>query len=467
MRAKAVLLAQAGGRRRLGPAALRAALVDLHDFWLSSHAQAIGLTDRAALVAVGALGRRELAPYSDLDLVLLHDGRKDIERLAEQMWYPLWDAGIGLDHSVRTPGQAVQVAATDLRAALGLLEARHVAGDEALSDTVRGAVRQAWRAGIRGRFDELADTTRDRWTKVGEIAHRIEPDLKNGHGGLRDVHLIDALAAAQLLDRPGREVLQARDLLLDVRTELHRLAGRPRDVLRAQDADEVAAVLEIGDRFDLARALSGAARAIAFAAEVGLRSARAALPRRGLAALRRPPVRRPLAAGVVEHLGEVALARDAAAARDPALVLRVAATAARTGLPVAAGTLHHLADTAPELREPWPRTALAELLSLLGAGRPLVDVVESLDRTGLWGRLFPEWGAVRDLPPRDRAHIWTVDRHLVEAAALAGAAHHPRRPPGPAAGRCPAARHRQGPRRRPLRGGGVGHPADRAAAGVR
>jgi [protein-PII] uridylyltransferase len=420
VRAKAVLLAQAGGKRRLGPAALRAALVDLHDFWLASRAAAIGLSDRAALVAVGALGRRELAPYSDLDLVLLHDGRTDVERLAEQLWYPLWDAGIGLDHSVRTPGQAVQVAATDLRAALGLLEARHIAGDPALSDTVRAAVRQAWRAGIRGRFDELADSTRARWTKVGEIAHRVEPDLKNGHGGLRDVQLIDALAAAQLLDRPGRDVLEARDLLLDVRVELHRLAGRPRDVLRAQDADEIATSLEIGDRFELARALSGAARAVAFAAEVGLRSARSALPRRGLAALRRPPVRRPLAAGVVEHLGEVALARDASAGRDPALVLRVAATAARTGLPVAAGTLHHLADTAPELREPWPRAALAELLALLGTGHALVDVVESLDRTGLWGRLFPEWGAVRDLPPRDRAHVWTVDRHLVEACANAG-----------------------------------------------
>jgi [protein-PII] uridylyltransferase len=418
VRAKAVLLARCG-RRRLGPAALRAALVDLHDFWLSSRANAIGLTDRAALVAVGALGRRELAPYSDLDLVLLHEGRKDVERLAEQLWYPLWDAGIGLDHSVRTPGQAVQVAATDLRAALGLLEVRHVAGDRTLSETVRTAVRQAWRAGIRGRFDELADSARERWAKVGDIAHRVEPDLKHGHGGLRDVQLIDALAAAQLLHRPGRDVLEARDLLLDVRVELHRLAGRARDVLRAQDADEIAASLEIGDRFDLARALSGAARVVAFAAEVGLRSARAALPRRGLAALRRPPVRRPLAAGVVEHLGEIALARDTTAARDPALVLRVAATAARTGLPVAAGTLHHLADTAPELREPWPRAALAELLALLGAGRPLVDVVESLDRTGLWGRLFPEWGAVSDLPPRDRAHVWTVDRHLVETAANA------------------------------------------------
>ncbi|MCX6467134.1 MAG: [protein-PII] uridylyltransferase, partial [Pseudonocardiales bacterium] len=229
VRAKAKLL-DAG----LSPEALRTALVDLHDFWLSTRAAAIGLTDRAALVAVGALGRRELAPWSDLDLVLLHDGRKDIDRIAEQLWYPLWDAGIGLDHSVRTPGQAVQVAATDLRAAFGLLEARHVAGDTALSDTVRTAVRQAWRAGIRSRFDEIVDGAHARWAKVGDVAHRVEPDLKNGHGGLRDVQLVDALAAAQLIDRPTGDVVEARELLLDVRTELHRLAGRARDVLRAQ-----------------------------------------------------------------------------------------------------------------------------------------------------------------------------------------------------------------------------------------
>jgi [protein-PII] uridylyltransferase len=88
-------------------------------------------------------------------------------------------------------------------------------------------------------------------------------------------------------------------------------------------------------------------------------------------------------------------------------------------MPIAAGTLGRLADCAPELREPWPRSALDELLSLLGAGHRMVDVVEALDRTGLWGRLIPEWGAVRDLPPRDLAHTWTVDRHLVEAAARA------------------------------------------------
>jgi [protein-PII] uridylyltransferase len=422
VRARALLLGTGTGtgKRRLGPEALRTALVDLHEFWLSSRCAAIGLTERAALVAVGALGRRELAPYSDLDLVLLHDGRRDVDRLADRLWYPLWDAGVGLDHSVRTPGQAVQVAATDLRAAFGLLEARHIAGDPALSDKVRAAVAQAWRTGIRHRLDEIADGARERWRKVGDVAHRVEPDLKSGHGGLRDVQLLDALATAQLVDRPSADVQEARRLLLDVRTELHRHAGRARDVLRAQDADEVATALEVADRFELARALSGAARAVAFAAETSLRAARAALPRRGFAALRRAPVRRPLDSGVVEHAGEVVLARDAAATRDPALVLRVAATAARTGLPVAAATLHRLAETAPELREPWPRPALGELLSLLGSGRALVDVVEALDRTGLWGRLFPEWGAVRDLPPRDRAHVWTVDRHLVETCAQAG-----------------------------------------------
>lgn len=419
IRARAVLLNPGPGQRRLAPEALRGALVDLHDFWLASRAAAIDLTEGAVLIAVGALGRRELAPYSDLDLVLVHDRRPDADRLADALWYPLWDAGIGLDHSVRTPGQVVQVATTDLRAALGLLEARYLAGEQTLFDKVNGAVRQSWRAGIRSRFDELVELTEARWSKNGDVAHRVEPDLKSGRGGLRDIHLLDALAAAQLIDRPGPEVAEARLLLLDVRTELHRLAGRARDVLRAQDADEISGVLGLGDRFDLARALSGAARTVAYSVDVGVRAARSRMPRRGLSALRRAPVRRPLDEGVVEHAGEVALARDAAAGKDPALALRVAAAAARTGLPMAAGTLSRLADTAPELRAPWPKAALVELLSLLGSGRRMVDVIEALDRGGLWGRIFPEWGAVRDLPPRDRAHVWTVDRHLVETCAQA------------------------------------------------
>jgi [protein-PII] uridylyltransferase len=425
VRARAALLGGTSRQRQLPAPALRAALADLYELWLTSRCAAVGVGCGSALVAVGALGRREMVPYSDLDLVLLHDGKRDVAQLADSLWYPLWDARVGLDHSVRTVGQAMQVATTDLRAALGLLDARLIAGDEELFTAMASAVRRAWRSGIRARLEELVESAQQRWLHSGDIAHRVEPDLKNGHGGLRDVQLLDALSTAQLVDRAGPDVRAARELLLDVRTEVHRLAGRGRDVLRAQEADEVATALDLGDRFDLARRLSGAARTVVYALDVGLRAARAGLPPRGrvrltgLRSLGRAPQRRPLDEGVVEHGGQVSLARDANPARDPALVLRVAATAARTGMPVATGTLSTLADTAPELRQPWPRAALEELLSLLGAGPPAVDVIEAMDRTGLWGRLFPEWGAVRDLPPRDRAHVWTVDRHLVEAAAQA------------------------------------------------
>ncbi len=425
VRARAALLGGNARQRQLTAPALRSALADLYELWLTSRCTALGIGGGTALVAVGALGRREVVPYSDLDLVLLHDGKREVAELADSLWYPLWDARVELDHSVRTVGQAVQVAATDLRAALGLLEARLIAGDQALFTAMDTAVRRAWRSGIRTRLDELAESAQQRWSRSGDIAHRVEPDLKNGHGGLRDVQLLDALSAGQLVDRAGAEVREARELLLDVRTELHRFVGRRCDVLRAQEADEVAEVLALGDRFDLARSVSGAARTVVYAVDVGLRAARAALPPRGrvrLSGLRgfgRAPQRRPLDEGVVEHGGQVVLARDANPARDPALALRVAATAARTGLPIATGTLTILADTAPELRRPWPRPALEELLSLLGAGPPAVDVIEAMDRTGLWGRLFPEWGAVRDLPPRDRVHVWTVDRHLVEAVAQA------------------------------------------------
>ncbi|WP_216897609.1 [protein-PII] uridylyltransferase [Nocardia alni] len=418
---------------RLDAHALRQALVDLHDLWLTAKGAELGITADSglAVVAVGGLGRREMLPYSDLDLVLLHDNvdAARVAEVADSLWYPLWDAHIKLDHSVRTVPQALRVAADDLTAALGMLDARHIVGDVELSNLLIGGVRREWRTGIRSRFSDLVEQANQRWRRSGEIAHRAEPDLKNGRGGLRDIQLLDALAIAQLTDAmpglgpdvPGGGLKQAHRRLLDVRTELHRVAGRARDQLRAQDADEIGSALRIGDRFDLARTLSDAARTVGYSVDVGLRTAGNALPRRGLARLRRIPVRRPLDEGVVEHAGEVVLARDARPQKDPGLILRVAAASAQHALPMSATTLNRLSEDAPELREPWPREALNDLLVLLGTGRTIVAAVEALDRTGLWGRLFPEWGAVRDLPPRDPVHTWTVDRHLVETVAYASA----------------------------------------------
>jgi [protein-PII] uridylyltransferase len=416
--------------RELGAAELRQALLALHESWLVAKATEIGITDASGLAIVGSggLGRRELQPYSDLDLMLLHDNKSAdvLERVADRLWYPLWDTNVRLDHSVRTVAGALGIANTDMVAALGMLEVRHIAGDAELSAELITGVRRQWRSGIRSRIDELIEITYARWLRCGRIAHRAEPDLKSGRGGLRDVQLLDALAVAQLIDRhsvahpdmPAGSLDDAYLTLLNVRTELHRVSGRGRDQLLAQFGDEIGAALDIGDRFDLARVLSDAGRTIAYHAETGLRTAQNALPRRGISAWRRPK-RRPLDEGVVEFAGEIVLARDAQPESDPGLVLRVAAASADTGLPIGAATLSRLAANAPELPIPWPREALDDLLVVLAAGPTAVGTIEALDRTGLWGRLFPEWAAIRDLPPRDVSHKWTVDRHTVETAVRA------------------------------------------------
>lgn len=408
-------------------AAVRAALCELYESRLGELARTAGIREGNgfALLALGGLGRREVLPYSDLDLLLVHERRpgRTIGSVADALWYPLWDSGIGLDHSVRTVDQSLSVAASDVCAGLSLLDARVIAGDADLGALVVDGARRQWREQIAGRYDELVEAVASRRQRAGVIAHLTEPDLKNGAGGLRDVQLISALALAQLSDgrstRPGR-LAEAHRRVVDARTELHRISGRAREVLHAQYGDDVAAALGVGDRFDLARVIGDASRTIAFTADQALRDSCSTLSTRGLVGLlHRSPVRRPLADGVVEHSGEVALARATRVTDDPWLPLRVAAAAARADLPIASATLGVLAERAPRPEGIWPPEALSDLLVLLGSGPALPPVFEALDRSGLWERILPEWSAIRDLPARDRAHVFPVDRHLVQTAVEA------------------------------------------------
>jgi [protein-PII] uridylyltransferase len=405
-------------------APLRAALTGLYDQWLG---QLLGDPGPGvALVAVGALGRRDPAPGSDLDLVLVHDGSHDVSALADRVWYPVWDAGIGLDHSVRTVAQAEAVAREDLKAALGLLDARWVAGDQELAQQVVSATRAAWRAGAAKRLPELLELVEERARQFGEVAFLLEPDLKEARGGLRDVHALHALAVAQVADQPGELVRDAHEVLLDARGELHRRTGRSGrrtvDQLLMQEQDGVAEALGYDDADALMAAVSGAARSIAFASDAVWRRVAAAAPRRRMLGLRGPagPVRRPLADDVVEQDGEVLLARDASPESDSGLVLRVATAAAQARLPIAPITLERLASC-PPLPVPWPSEARDTFVALLAAGDGVVAVFEELDQAGLLVALLPEWETVRSKPQRNSYHRFTVDRHLVEAAAAAAA----------------------------------------------
>lgn len=253
--------------------ALRTVWREAHESWLVAKATEIGVVPGSgfALVATGSLGRRELLPHSDLDLLLVHDDMPAdvVGRTAELLWYPLWDANVRLDHSVRTIPQALRVATSDILAALAMLDARHIAGDERLSAGLIASVRQQWRHGISTRYGELIDVTHARWQRSGGIAGSAEPDLKCGRGGLRDVQLLDALTVAHASGRSTRPPYQrggalrgAHRTMLDVRTELHRACGRGQDLLSGQYTNEVSAALDLSDRYDLAATVLDAAHTI-------------------------------------------------------------------------------------------------------------------------------------------------------------------------------------------------------------
>ncbi|MEV5976847.1 [protein-PII] uridylyltransferase [Streptomyces sp. NPDC052114] len=421
----------------------RSALAELTDDWLAGLLRAGGGADGAprgvALVAVGGYGRGELSPRSDLDLLLLHDGSADaaeVAALADRLWYPVWDLGLALDHSVRTPAEARRTAGEDLKVHLGLLDARHVAGDLGMTTALRTVVLADWRNQAPKRLPELRELCEERAVRHGELGHLLEPDLKEARGGLRDATALRAVAASWLADAPREGLADARRRLLDVRDALHLTTGRATDRLALQEQDQVAAALDLLDADTLLRQVYEAARVVSYASDVTWREvgrvlrARAARPRlrsllgggrggggRGAAAAERSP----LAEGVVEQDGEAVLARAARPERDPVLPLRAAAAAAQAGLPLSLHAVRRLAATARPLPTPWPAEAREQLVTLLGAGRPTVEVWEALEAEGLITRMLPDWERVRCRPQRNAVHTWTVDRHLVETAVRAAA----------------------------------------------
>ncbi|MER7962835.1 [protein-PII] uridylyltransferase [Streptomyces sp. ESR1.13] len=414
---------------RSGPPRRRA-LAELTDAWLAGlFGAATEHRTGVSLVAVGGYGRGELSPRSDLDLLLLHDGRDDkaVAALADRLWYPVWDLGIDLDHSVRTPQQARRTAGEDLKVHLGLLDARHLAGDLGLTAALRTTALADWRNQAPRRLPELRDLCAERAERQGELRFLLEPDLKEARGGLRDATALRAVAASWLADAPREGLADARRRLLDVRDALHLATGRATDRLALQEHDEVAAALGLLDADALLRQVYEAARVISYAGDVTWREvgrvlrARSVRPRlRALMNGGRPAAERsPLAEGVVEQDGEVVLARTARPERDPVLPLRAAAAAAQAGLPLSLHAVRRLAATARPLPAPWPAEAREQLVTLLGSGRPTVQVWEALEAEGLVTRLLPDWERVRCRPQRNAVHLWTVDRHLIETAVRA------------------------------------------------
>jgi [protein-PII] uridylyltransferase len=406
------------------------ALASVLDSVLTTLATRFGETANVALVALGSYGRGELCPGSDVDVLLLHTGRGrrgvgDVRALAEQVWYPLWDAGFVTGHGARTVRESISLADDDLDALTTLLEARHVVGNEALTAELVERGRQLARKRQARVLKRLAEDSELRRLRPGPVAEMLEPDLKEGAGGLRDVQSLEwagwtfgapgggaALVERGYLSPDDRaRLFSGRERLLEARVALQRVTGSRADRLALQEQDAVAASLGLDSAGTLVRDLASAAREVAWIArDVWMRVRDSLGGPSGRVAQRDQT----LAEHVVLRDRRVHVSADVDGTVPPLRALDAAAAAAELDAPFDRPSLVRLAEMRAPTWDVWERAAF---LRLLRAGAPAVTVFEALDHEGVLTRVLPEWEHVRSRPQRNAYHRFTVDRHLLEAVA--------------------------------------------------
>lgn len=365
----------------------RADVVDLALISLFRHAEheapsAFYRQSGLAVVALGGYGRRELCPYSDIDLMLLYRPEEHclVEAVAETLFYPLWDAGLELGHGARTVDESLAVAQENLELLTSFFQARFLVGDQQLFRDLMMRLQAAAGRDSAADFVEAIRSARAmRHATYGDAHVLLEPHLKEGRGGLRDVHEALWLAFA-LQGAVGYEGLastgwlsahalveleQAGDVLLRARTSLHYAAGRRIDRAYFDYQADLADTFRLpGEEIPADRVMAG----LSAAAET--------------------------IAVVVGELWEGV---------DSGLVAKE--SAGRIAVPSA------LPELASERRE--------RLLELLRGGTSTLPALERLSYRGVLSSWIPGWEAVRFLAQRESFHTFTVGGHSLQCAATA------------------------------------------------
>ena len=415
-----------------------AALVDAFIVEQFDRARDAGeIPGQVAMVALGGYGRSELYPYSDIDLLLLHDQRAGsaLQAAARALLYPLWDAGCEVGHSVRTVAEAVRFAREDFPFQVALLDARLVVGAAPLLEELRQRYTTTILQGRRQQFVRaMQDWRAQRRNRYGSHSFLLEPHIKEGTGGLRDIQAmrwvargvfslpdLEAVQGSGLLADADRQAFeQARAMLTRIRYGLHRLCGRKSDHLVLDYQEDLAAALGYRDQ-DGQRGVERFMRevythlqTVAVVTDLFFEHVLEILGMTGPAAGERR-----LERAIAVRGGTVRLTAPEELGQRSYLLMRLFLQAGRTGLPLhhrtrQAVTAHlHLVDDG--FRE--SRRVARIFSELLTTSREIFPVLEAMLATGLLTRYLPEFAAVESLAQHDLYHLYTVDRHQLQTVA--------------------------------------------------
>ncbi|MEO7504356.1 MAG: [protein-PII] uridylyltransferase [Sphingomicrobium sp.] len=402
--------------------------------------------ERLALVALGGTGRGEMAPYSDIDLMLLVPGRRApwCEKVAEALLYMLWDLNLKVGQSVRSVDEAVSLAKSDMTVRTAMLEARWLWGDRALSDMVEQRFRREVVAGTSREFVAAKLAERDqRHARMGDSRYVVEPNVKDGKGGLRDLHTLYWIGQYAFdVDRPAelvakglfseaeyRRFERAERFLWSVRCHLHLAAGRPEERLGFDHQRQIAAAMRYADRpgksaverfmqFYFLQAKTVGDLTGLFLAQLdeqlGAKGRRFALP-----TLRRRPKH---LAGFLVDRGRLSIPDDGFLAADPVRLIGLFALAAREGMDIHPKAMRAAARDArlvDQVRDD-PRANAFFMEVLTNRERPDL-VLRWMNEAGVFGRFVPDFGRVVAQMQFDMYHHYTVDEHSIRAIGLLAA----------------------------------------------
>ncbi|HVD71210.1 MAG TPA: hypothetical protein VNG34_10180, partial [Actinomycetota bacterium] len=231
---------------------------DLFDAALQELFDAPSAPAGVAFAAIGGYGRRQQLPRSDVDLLVLHEGDRldEVAALVERLLYPLWDAGFEVGHAVRTTEECVVAARERLDGLTSMLDLRHLAGDRELADRSAAAVRAIAVDDPAGFAEALRADARARNERVGPAASMLQPDLKSGAGGLRDLQSLRWFEAVTGVPLEGAGLLRPRErtalddaeeFLTRVRSALHLETGKRADVLPLELQPPIARAMGFAD----------------------------------------------------------------------------------------------------------------------------------------------------------------------------------------------------------------------------